>query len=92
MNDRQARMVVRAGMLQQFMEAEIQAGETERSIARRAQLSHTTVQRLRSAREGVTVNILTARKMERALGIPRSTIFLPAVLPDTGHTAQVLSA
>lgn len=84
---KQARMSVDVDMLKQFIEAELQMDETERSLARKSGLSHTTIQRFRVARGKKTVNILTARKLERALSVPPNTIFKP-LLPEASNATS----
>lgn len=73
----------------QFLEVQVQKLGSERKAAMRAGVSHTLIQSLRTGRETTKdgrrlpkthVNLVTARKIESAWGIPEEVCFFPETL------------
>lgn len=67
------RMRIRRQLLLQHFDYE---GISERELARIAGLSHTTIQNYLNGKRK-TCNAASAKKIEKALGAPRMTIFVP---------------
>lgn len=88
MDSQRAMMKLNRGPYRQFLQSQVAIAGSERAVARKAGISHTTLQRLRDGRDGMTVNVITAQKIEVAFGCPPGIIFLPMVLPGTGNGAR----
>lgn len=85
MDSQRAMMKLNRGPYRQYLQSQVERYGSQRAVARKTGVSHTTLQRLRDGRDGMTVNVITAQKIEHAFGCPTEIIFLPILLPVTGN-------